>query len=340
MEIAKQIEFFEPTRVPTDVDLSVYDRFIVAFSGGKDSLACLLHLFDSGVSPDKIELWHHDVDGRESERLYDWPISKNYCESVAQHFNIPIYFSWREGGIRREMLRENALTAGVWYEGPDGKHFVPSVDRPQYYNTRRKFPQVSTDLSVRWCTSYSKVMVSESALRNDLRFRKGKTLFITGERAEESTNRARYKDFEEHRADLRDGLVYKRYIDHWRPVLLWDELQVWDIIRKYHIRPHPAYYIGFGRTSCMCCVFLGADAFKTVSILDPKSFNQLAQYEKEFGYTMKRDISLVDLIKKGVPFEYEEQDAIMAMSETYDWPIITDNWVMPQGAFKGGCGPS
>jgi len=32
-------------------DLQSYDRFVVAFSGGKDSIACLLSLLDAGVSP-------------------------------------------------------------------------------------------------------------------------------------------------------------------------------------------------------------------------------------------------------------------------------------------------
>lgn len=43
--------------------LANYDRILVAFSGGEDPLAYLLHLLDLGVSPDRIELHHHDVDG-------------------------------------------------------------------------------------------------------------------------------------------------------------------------------------------------------------------------------------------------------------------------------------
>lgn len=46
-------------------DLATYDHIIVAFSGGKDSWACLLHLLDLDVERKKIELWHHLVDGRE-----------------------------------------------------------------------------------------------------------------------------------------------------------------------------------------------------------------------------------------------------------------------------------
>lgn len=60
-------------------DLQAYDRFLVAFSGGKDSICCLLHLLEAGVNPDKIELHHHLVDGREGSTLFDWPCTEDYC---------------------------------------------------------------------------------------------------------------------------------------------------------------------------------------------------------------------------------------------------------------------
>ncbi len=44
-------------------DLASYDRIVVAMSGGKDSVASLLTLLDAGVSPSRIECYHHDVDG-------------------------------------------------------------------------------------------------------------------------------------------------------------------------------------------------------------------------------------------------------------------------------------
>lgn len=56
-------------------DLESYDRIIVAFSGGKDSLATFLHLLDAGVDRNRIELWHHLVDGR-GRNFMDWPITE------------------------------------------------------------------------------------------------------------------------------------------------------------------------------------------------------------------------------------------------------------------------
>ena len=66
------------------VHLDSYDRIIVCFSGGKDSLACLLYLLEQGVSPDRITLHHHLVDGREGSTMMDWPVTEAYCQAIAK----------------------------------------------------------------------------------------------------------------------------------------------------------------------------------------------------------------------------------------------------------------
>lgn len=94
--------------------LSDYDEIIVLMSGGKDSLACLLHLLDLGVPRENLHLHHHLVDGREGSTLMDFPITESYCEALAKAFGIPLTYSWREGGIEREANRLNEPTAPVW----------------------------------------------------------------------------------------------------------------------------------------------------------------------------------------------------------------------------------
>ncbi|MBT4947243.1 MAG: hypothetical protein HON27_13890 [Candidatus Marinimicrobia bacterium] len=54
--------------------LMSYDKIIVMFSGGKDSTACVLKLFNLGVPKEKIELWHHDIDGK-GDQFMDWPVT-------------------------------------------------------------------------------------------------------------------------------------------------------------------------------------------------------------------------------------------------------------------------
>ena len=89
-----------------------------------------------------------------------------------------------------------------------------------------------------------KIDVADIALKNQMRFRGIKTLVVTGERAQESASRAKYKVFEPHRSDLRNGKKYQRHIDHWRPGHAWKEEKVWDIIKQHKINVHPAYHLG------------------------------------------------------------------------------------------------
>jgi hypothetical protein len=80
--------------------LESYDHILVGFSGGKDSVACVLHLLESGVPREKIELWHHDIDGREGSRLMDWPVTPSYCRAFAEALGLSIFFSWKVPGRR------------------------------------------------------------------------------------------------------------------------------------------------------------------------------------------------------------------------------------------------
>lgn len=96
-------------------NLASYDHILIA---GKDSLACLLHLNDAGADPRRIELHHHDVDGR-GPPTFDGPITAGYCRAIAEAFRVGVYVSWRDGGLRREMLRDGDPTAGVMFETPE-----------------------------------------------------------------------------------------------------------------------------------------------------------------------------------------------------------------------------
>lgn len=323
----------------TTKQLNAYDTIIVAFSGGKDSLACLLHLFDLGVDKSKIELWHHDVDGREGSDLMDWKCTRDYCRKVAEAFDVPLYFSWKVGGFEREMLRDQTRTAPTKFETPDGPIEQRGGTKGKL-GTRRKFPQVSGDLSVRWCSAYLKIDVCTTAINNQPRFVGSKTLVITGERAEESAGRAKYKVFEPHKADNRNGKRVKRHVDQWRPVHKWGEIQVWEILERYRVNPHPAYRLGWGRVSCAACIFGSANQWASLNAIAPKQVEKIASYEEEFGITIKRKDSVRRLVVLGTPYKMKRRDIDAAMSEAFDEPAIVDNWKMPAGAFGESCGPT
>jgi len=319
-------------------DLSSYDLVLVAFSGGKDSLACLLHLIEQGVPKDRIELHHHLVDGEGS--LMDWPVTKSYCEALSESLGVPLFFSWREGGFEREMNRYFDPTAPVVFETLDRVRVTVGGKGPQ--GTRLRFPQVSANLSVRWCSAYLKIDVMAAVIRNDPRFRGKRLLVITGERAEESPARARYLTFEPHRSDLRSGRV-PRYVDAWRPVHHWTESEVWAIIQRHGVVPHPAYYLGWGRLSCMCCIFGSANQWASIAAVSPAHIDKIDAYEKKFLATIHRTKSVREQVQRGTPYRSIRSDIERrAMSDHYDGLIAChpDNWQLPAGAYGEATGPT
>jgi 3'-phosphoadenosine 5'-phosphosulfate sulfotransferase (PAPS reductase)/FAD synthetase len=315
-----------------------YDRVIVAFSGGKDSLACLLHIIDEGCPLDKIEIWHHLVDGNEGHHFMDWRVTDDYCRKVTEHFGLPYYRQWREGGFEVEMNRFESPTGDVLYDTVEGTvEKLPSNKKK--LGTRQKFPQVSGDLSVRWCSPYLKIDVARRVLNNDLRFRDSSTLFITGERAQESKGRSKYAEFEPHVCDARAGKL-KRRIDAWRPIHKWSEARVWEIIEKYRINPHPAYRLGWGRTSCAGCIFGRENQWASLRVVSPNQFQLINEYEDYFETTIDRKYSVIDLADKGSPYPSINNYLIeLANSVSFNEPIVLENWELPAGAFsKEACG--
>ena len=326
--------------VQADPNLADYDRFIVFFSGGKDSIACFLWLLEQGIPVDRIELHHHLVDGREGSELMDWPITTDYCKKFAEAFGVRISFSWKEGGFEREMLRDDTPTAPTHFTTQAGeKRQIGGKGDP---DRRMRFPQVSGDLSVRWCSSYLKIGVGEAYIVNDPVFRQGKTLVLQGERAEESTNRAKYKRFEPHRSDNRDGKRVKRWVDVFRAVHAWSEQEVWDIMRKYGVNPHPAYHLGLSRTSCMACIFGSPQQWAMLRHYMPRHYIRIVDYEKQFKTTIKRDGSVEEYADKGVIPELDPFWVEMAMGEIFSAPILVNpaTWTLPLGAFGESAGPT
>ena len=319
--------------------LASYDTIIVAFSGGKDSVACVLRLLELGVPRERIELWHHDVDGREGSTLMDWPVTRAYCRAFADVLGLRIYYSWKVGGFEREMLRDQERTQPIRWENPDGS-LGQAGGAGGKLATRRKFPQVSADLSVRWCSAYLKIDVCRRAINGQDRFIDARTLLVSGERAAESSARAKYAEFEPDAADTRDAKKVRRHVDRWRPVHAWSEREVWRIIASWRIAPHPAYLVGFGRTSCMKCIFGGPDQWATARALDRAGFDKVAGYEAAFGVTIKRKLALPVLADAGSAYPYSADHAAMALADTYDHPIIVDRWRLPLGAFGDSQGPT
>lgn len=319
--------------------LDQYDKILVSYSGGKDSLACLLHLLDLGVPRSKIELHHQDVDGH-GEPLMDWPCTPAYVKATGEALGIPVVWSWREGGFVREMLRDNSPTAPVSYEREGQRVNLPTVRATN--GTRLKFPQVSADLSVRWCSSYLKIDPFARVLANEPAYQGKKLLVVTGERGQESSARAKYETAEPHRCNSRNRTVHA-----WRPILDWKEEKVWEIIERWRVRCHPSYSLGFGRTSCLPCIFSNDDQWASVNQLDPERFRRIADLERQFGVTIKKGPSVEDMAARGKEFVSDKSEELRRLAMSPDaftaghfFLPESEVWRMPAGAFKRCGGPT
>ena len=330
-------------------EINKYDKIVVAFSGGKDSIACVLHLLSIGVKPEQIELWHHDVDGREGSDLMDWGCTADYCREVAKALGMEIYFSWRKGGIEAELTKKESKSQNIMLEEPifdhngnlEGTMVREQLNNKSHIKTRRMFPAKGANLQTRWCSPSAKIEVGNYSLNNQKRFLNIKTLFITGERGQESTNRSFYAKFEEHKCFSNKRV--KREVYAYRPVLDWSEEQVWKIMEEFRINPHPAYKLGWGRVSCAGCIFGNANQWASLLKVNENQFNQISAYEKDFNHTIDAKISIVEMAEKGTAYEMNEQDMNDAVNKTYSQKIILDldeKWELPKGAYGDSCGPT
>ena len=121
----------------------------------------------------------------------DWPCTEGYCRAFAKATGMRLLFQWRHGGFHREMLKSNAKTAPVSFEYLCGGIGTAGGVRGKV-STRRLFPQVTADLSKRWCSPSLKIDVASIAINNEPRFRGKRILFLSGERRQESAARSRY----------------------------------------------------------------------------------------------------------------------------------------------------
>lgn len=134
---------------------------------------------------EKIELWHHNIDGGHPSRRMDWRCTQNYVKALAEAEGVELRVSYRVNGFFGELYRIGASEPIEWIE-PDTQEVRQCKLSPNYikcqklkeqatdemesllkeYGYRMKFPAKSPDLSKRWCSAYLKICVADAVVGN------------------------------------------------------------------------------------------------------------------------------------------------------------------------------
>ena len=312
-------------------------KVIIAFSGGKDSIAMVLYCLEVlKIRKSRIELWHHDIDGG-GEQLFDWACTPSYCEAFADALGLKLLTSYANGGILKEMYRDNETRQNVFFQKePKGPYTeLKSRGWEKDKGTRFKFPAVSADLTTRWCSAVAKIDVMRKVINNWDKYDSCNMVVMTGERRQESRNRAKYNEIERSGNDTQS-----RNSVQWRPIIDWTEKQVWDIIERHKIQPHPCYMLGWGRCSCQLCIFSSASTWASINEISPEKVNRIAFIEQDFKAKSEQIIeaekknpslmrqktddngNLISVPFQSIPYLYgdkiKEEQLIEAHSETKD----------------------
>ena len=351
-------EHFKKIFLPELLPLEEYDLIVVLLSGGKDSVACLYKLLELGVPKEKIELWHHDIDGGHPSRRMDWRCTQNYVKALAEAEGIRLRVSYRINGFFGELYRIGASEPVEWVD-PDTGEIKQCKLSPNYlkcqelkeqatekmeellkeYGYRMKFPAKSSDLSRRWCSAYLKIMVAGSVISNldqlgeleklggkrhkfpaksgthqgrwcsgnlkaavqdsvtanvqEIR-RDKKILIVSGERRGESAGRSKYNEIEIHRTNAE--AKSHRTVHLWRPVIDYSEKDVWEVLKRHKVNPHPCYRIGWNRCSCAMCIFSTPPLFAGIIELFPDEYAALRKDEQILGFTLDNKKNLDEFV--------------------------------------------
>lgn len=363
----KDTEYMKKMYLEELLPLEMYDLVIVLISGGKDSIACYYKLLELGVPKSKIEFWHHDVDGGHPSRTMDWRCTANYIRSFAEAEQIPLRVSWRKNGFFGELYRIGASELIEWvdpetgeiYQCPPSKKYmecqklkVAAISEMENklaeFGYRMKFPMKSGDLSRRWCSAYLKIMVADTVLRNMnsvaanlTKTRKNiKLLIVSGERRGESVGRSKYNEIEIHRTNAVSK--HHRTVHQWRPVIDYSERDIWEVLKRHKVNPHPCYRAGWNRCSCAMCIFSTPQLFAGIRELYPKEYALLCQDEKVLGFTLDNHCDLETYIGSADSCVYHgDKEAIQSLL-TGEFPVesvyVKDKWKYPAGAFHGAAG--
>ena len=134
----------------------------------------------------------------------------------------------------------------------------------------------------------------------------------------------------------------KRTVDQWRPVIDYSEKDVWEVLKRNRVNPHPCYRAGWNRCSCAGCIFSTPELFAGFKELYPEEFEEMKNDETVLGFTLDNKCDLETYIAGAKSCLYkEDKDAIFSLTTgifTESGIFVDGQWKYPAGAFHGAEG--
>ena len=205
---------------------------------------------------------------------------------------------------------------------------------------RLKFPAKGGTHQGRWCSGNLKAAVQDSVTSSLEKTKVNKKiLIVSGERRGESTGRSKYNEMEIHRTNAEKRS--HRTVHQWRPVIDYSEKDVWEILKRHRVNPHPCYRIGWNRCSCAMCIFSTPSLFAGIKEIYPKEYEALRQDEKILGFTLDNKKCLDDFVGNAKSSIYWQDKPAVHSIQTGSFSVndvYVKDWHYPAGAFHGSEG--
>lgn len=292
----------------------------------------------------------------------------------------PIEYEGEDGSIQTCSLTKNQVESERLREQilrEAAKNFELTKQLKEY-GYRMKFPAKSGNLARRWCSAYLKIDVANTVIRNleligkihkfpakgtchqgrwcsgtlkadvqsgvmsNLRHTRENTniLIVSGERRGESSGRSKYNEMEIHRTNATKRA--HRLVHQWRAVIDYTERDVWEVLRRHNVNPHPCYRAGWNRCSCMMCIFGLPCHWAGIRELFPEEFERVCHDEEILDFTIDNKQTLKEYVGDAASCViHDDAEAIQQLitgvfteSDVY----VKEKWDFPAGAFRGAEG--
>lgn len=133
-----------------------------------------------------------------------------------------------------------------------------------------------------------------------------------------------------------------RLVHQWRNVIDYTEKDVWEVLKRHQITPHPCYACGWNCCSCMMCIFSLPQHWAGIRELFPEEYDAVRQDEVRLGFTLDNKRTLDEYVGSAescvVRTDRKALHQLVTGEFTAGDIYKTNEWSYPAGAFKGSEG--